>query len=155
MEIEFDFRKEQSRIFGTILRPVAKVIFSNNGKELAEVLPRKPWFIHQFIQMLFHLSDLMLCNGKSQMHLGFCEGDPEFSKGENLKFFRKNGRHLFACVSRRKRAHIVTRWLHFLLFNQSLQLREKIADDLLFIFFRRPVWIFQRFTNSFQKAKNM
>ena len=38
MEIEFDFRKEESRLFGTISRPVARVIFINHGKELAEHL---------------------------------------------------------------------------------------------------------------------
>ncbi len=38
MEIEFDFRREESRIFGPILRPVARVILINNKKELAEHL---------------------------------------------------------------------------------------------------------------------
>ena len=36
MEIEFDFREEQSRIFGQILRPVAEVTFINNEKEVLE-----------------------------------------------------------------------------------------------------------------------
>lgn len=36
MEIGFDFREEESRIFGTILRPVAEVIFINNNKEVLE-----------------------------------------------------------------------------------------------------------------------
>lgn len=34
MEIEFDFREEQSRIYGTILRPVAAITFINKEKEL-------------------------------------------------------------------------------------------------------------------------
>jgi len=36
MEIEFDFRKEESRIFGYILRPVAGITFINNGREIWE-----------------------------------------------------------------------------------------------------------------------
>ncbi len=36
MEIEFDFKEEQSRLFGSILRPVAKVSFIYKGKELME-----------------------------------------------------------------------------------------------------------------------
>ncbi len=38
MEVEFDFKKEESRIFGPILRPVARVILINNEKELPEHL---------------------------------------------------------------------------------------------------------------------
>ena len=38
MEVEFDFKKEESRIFGPILRPVARVILINNEKEVAEHL---------------------------------------------------------------------------------------------------------------------
>lgn len=38
MEVEFDFKKEESRIFGEILRPVARIILINNDKELAEHL---------------------------------------------------------------------------------------------------------------------
>lgn len=36
MEISFDFREEQSRIFGTILRPVAEIIFVSKDKEILE-----------------------------------------------------------------------------------------------------------------------
>ncbi len=36
METEFDFKEEDSRIFGSILRPVAEVTFINNGKEILE-----------------------------------------------------------------------------------------------------------------------
>ena len=36
MEIEFDFREEQSKIFGAILRPVAEVIFIYKDKEILE-----------------------------------------------------------------------------------------------------------------------
>lgn len=36
MEVEFDFREEKSRIFGSILRPVAALTFINNGKEIFE-----------------------------------------------------------------------------------------------------------------------
>ncbi|MBS3056889.1 MAG: aspartyl protease family protein [Candidatus Aenigmarchaeota archaeon] len=36
MEIEFYFREEKSRIFGSILRPVAEIIFINNEKEILE-----------------------------------------------------------------------------------------------------------------------
>lgn len=38
MEIEFDFKKEESRIFGPILRPVARIFLINEGKEVAEHL---------------------------------------------------------------------------------------------------------------------
>lgn len=38
MEIEFSFRKEESGIFGPILRPVARVIFINKKKEVPECL---------------------------------------------------------------------------------------------------------------------
>ena len=36
MEIEFDFREEQSRLFGPILRPVAEIVFVNGNKEILE-----------------------------------------------------------------------------------------------------------------------
>ncbi len=36
MEIEFDFRKEESRIFGAILRPVARIILINENVEFPE-----------------------------------------------------------------------------------------------------------------------
>ncbi len=36
MEIEFDFREEQSKIFGPVLRPVAEVIFIYKGREILE-----------------------------------------------------------------------------------------------------------------------
>lgn len=38
MEIEFDFKKEESRIFGPILRPVARIFLINEDKEVAEHL---------------------------------------------------------------------------------------------------------------------
>ena len=38
MEIEFAFRKEESKIFGEILRPVARIILINGEKEIAEHL---------------------------------------------------------------------------------------------------------------------
>lgn len=36
MEIEFDFKKEESKIFGPILRPVARIILVNNEIEVPE-----------------------------------------------------------------------------------------------------------------------
>ena len=36
MEIEFSFREEHSKIFGPILRPVAKVIFKHAGIEVPQ-----------------------------------------------------------------------------------------------------------------------
>lgn len=36
MEIEFDFKEEQSRIFGPIPRPVARIILINRGNEVPE-----------------------------------------------------------------------------------------------------------------------
>ena len=36
MVVEFDFKEEKSRIFGTILRPVAKVTLINEGVEVEE-----------------------------------------------------------------------------------------------------------------------
>ena len=36
MEVEFDFKEEKSRIFGTIFRPVAAITFVNNTKEVLE-----------------------------------------------------------------------------------------------------------------------
>lgn len=36
MEVEFDFREEQSKIFGPILRPVARIYFVNGGIEYPE-----------------------------------------------------------------------------------------------------------------------
>lgn len=36
MEVEFDFREEHSRLFGSILRPVARIILVNEGKEFPE-----------------------------------------------------------------------------------------------------------------------
>lgn len=36
MEIEFNFREEQSRIFGPILRPISEVTFINDNKEILE-----------------------------------------------------------------------------------------------------------------------
>lgn len=36
MEIEFDFREEQSRIFGPISRPVAEITFINGEKKVLE-----------------------------------------------------------------------------------------------------------------------
>lgn len=38
MEIEFNFREEQSRIFGKILRPVARISIINNEIEIPEHL---------------------------------------------------------------------------------------------------------------------
>lgn len=38
MEIEFDFKKEKSRIFGSILRPVAAITFVNEKIEILESL---------------------------------------------------------------------------------------------------------------------
>ncbi|MBI4981361.1 hypothetical protein HZC30_07465 [Candidatus Woesearchaeota archaeon] len=38
MEIEFDFKKEESKIFGSILRPVARVFLIHEDKEVAEHL---------------------------------------------------------------------------------------------------------------------
>ena len=38
MEVEFDFREEQSRIFGSILRPVARIILINGEVEAPEHL---------------------------------------------------------------------------------------------------------------------
>lgn len=38
MDIEFDFREEQSRIFGSILRPVARIILINGEVEAPEHL---------------------------------------------------------------------------------------------------------------------
>ena len=38
MEIEFDFRKERSSIFGEILRPVAKITFVNGSTESEELV---------------------------------------------------------------------------------------------------------------------
>lgn len=37
MEIEFDFRKEESSIFGPILRPVARVFLIKNGVKIPEI----------------------------------------------------------------------------------------------------------------------
>ena len=37
MEIEFDFRKEQSGIFGAVDRPVAKVTLTNRGISIPEI----------------------------------------------------------------------------------------------------------------------
>ncbi len=36
MEVGFDFREEQSKIFGPILRPVARIYFVNDGVEYPE-----------------------------------------------------------------------------------------------------------------------
>jgi len=36
MEIEFNFKEEQSRIFGPILRPVARIILINRKNEVPE-----------------------------------------------------------------------------------------------------------------------
>jgi hypothetical protein len=36
MELEFDFKEEESRIFGPILRPVARVVLINQGIEVPE-----------------------------------------------------------------------------------------------------------------------
>ncbi len=36
MEIEFDFREEKSKIYGTVLRPVATINLINNDKEVFE-----------------------------------------------------------------------------------------------------------------------
>ena len=36
MEVEFDFREEHSRLFGSILRPVARIILVNDEKEFPE-----------------------------------------------------------------------------------------------------------------------
>lgn len=36
MKIEFDFREEQSKILGSVLRPVARIILLNNGIEVPE-----------------------------------------------------------------------------------------------------------------------
>lgn len=36
MEIEFDFKEEQSRIFGPIIRPVARIILINRENEVPE-----------------------------------------------------------------------------------------------------------------------
>ena len=36
MEVEFDFRQEQSKILGNILRPVARISFVNSGIEYPE-----------------------------------------------------------------------------------------------------------------------
>lgn len=38
MEIEFDFRKEESKLFGPVFRPVARIILVYNEKEVAEHL---------------------------------------------------------------------------------------------------------------------
>ena len=38
MEVEFDFREEQSRLFGRILRPVARIILINGAIEVPEHL---------------------------------------------------------------------------------------------------------------------
>lgn len=36
MEIEFDFKEEQSRLFGPILRPVARIVLVNDRMEVPE-----------------------------------------------------------------------------------------------------------------------
>lgn len=36
MKVEFDFKKEESKIFGPILRPVARISFINNEREVSE-----------------------------------------------------------------------------------------------------------------------
>lgn len=36
MEVEFDFREEESRLFGPILRPVARVVLINDQTEVPE-----------------------------------------------------------------------------------------------------------------------
>lgn len=36
MEVEFDFREEQSKIFGPILRPVARIVLLSDGIEVPE-----------------------------------------------------------------------------------------------------------------------
>ena len=38
MEIEFDFRKEESKLFGPVLRPVARIILINGEEIFAEHL---------------------------------------------------------------------------------------------------------------------
>ena len=38
MEIEFSFKKENSRIFGLISRPVARIILINGKKEIPEMV---------------------------------------------------------------------------------------------------------------------
>jgi len=38
MEIEFDFREEQSNVFGPISRPIAEITFINNDKEILELI---------------------------------------------------------------------------------------------------------------------
>jgi hypothetical protein len=38
MEVEFSFKKENSRIFGTIPRQVARVILINGSKEVLEFM---------------------------------------------------------------------------------------------------------------------
>jgi len=38
MEVEFDYKKEESRLFGSIMRPVARVIFNYKGIEIPEHL---------------------------------------------------------------------------------------------------------------------
>ncbi len=41
MGVEFDFKKEESRIFGPILRPVARIFLIHEDKEVAEHLYSK------------------------------------------------------------------------------------------------------------------
>ncbi len=36
MEVSFDFREEESRIFGPVLRPVAEIFFISNDREVLE-----------------------------------------------------------------------------------------------------------------------
>lgn len=37
MEVEFDFRKEKSGLFGRIARPVAKIVLINKGKKIPQI----------------------------------------------------------------------------------------------------------------------
>ena len=36
MEVEFDFKEEESKLFGSILRPVARIALVKDGKEFPE-----------------------------------------------------------------------------------------------------------------------
>ena len=55
--------------------------------------------IIDIVLMGLQLVDLLLGNGKSQLHLGLSQGNPELSPGAELLVRGKDVLHLFTCVA--------------------------------------------------------
>ncbi len=45
-----------------------------------------------FVYVLFHLRDLLSCNGKAEFLLGFCKSDPELAEGGDFMMRGKEDR---------------------------------------------------------------